>query len=368
LKPFDHLRFMGWLGTNYAAGYYGDQGHHLIQWDQRPLPTDATQQEDTGIRPGKHGISWEYVLLLANEVKKDIWINIPITATGGCNGPEGTIDKTSYLYQVALLFKNGNEFTGNKGLNPDLKIYIENSNEVWNFGFSQYIWNKLAAIDEVNKGKSPLNNDGITDQEQWARRRHVKCLVQIGKYFADVFGPGSLNNIIHPIYAHWNIFPDQYNATLSWVKATYGDPSSVIWGVAQSHYFDDNKAGPHDTIPQILQVLKQSSIDGVVQTKQINQIAKLYNLQQTAYEAGPGTQVGNTVNVGNRIEASRDPAITAIVYSDIVDNWWGIGGGLYNYFALSGAYSRFGCWGATDDLNNLDTPKFKGIEQAIKQG
>jgi len=32
-------------------------------------------------------------------------------------------------------------------------------------GFGQYIWNKLAAIDEVQQGNSPLNNDGSTDQE-----------------------------------------------------------------------------------------------------------------------------------------------------------------------------------------------------------
>jgi len=368
LKPFDHLRFMGWLGTNYNAGYYGDQGHHLISWEQRPLPTDATQQEDTTLRPGKHGVSWEYIMLLANEAKKDIWINIPVSATGGCNGPDNTIDKSSYLYQLALLLKNGNQFTANKGLNPDLKIYIEHSNEVWNYGFSQYIWNKLAAVDEVNKGGSPLNNDGVTDQEQWARRRHAKCLVQIGKYFADVFGAGSLNNIIRPVYAHWTIFPDQYNATLSWVQKTYGAPSNSFWGLAQSHYFDDTKAGPSASIQQILQVLKQSSMDGVSLTKQINQISKIYNLKQTAYEAGPGTQVGLTVNVGNRIEATRNPGITPIVVSDIVENWWALGGDLYNYFSLSGAYSRYGCWGATDDLNDIHTAKFEGIYQAIQKG
>jgi len=300
--------------------------------------------------------------------KKDIWINIPVSATGGCNGPDNTIDKSSYLYQLALLLKNGNQFTANKGLNPDLKIYIEHSNEVWNYGFSQYIWNKLAAVDEVNKGGSPLNNDGVTDQEQWARRRHAKCLVQIAKYFENVFGSGSLNNIIHPIYAHWTIFPDQYNATLAWVQKTYGAPSSLFWGLAQTHYYDDSKAGPNASVQQILQVLKQSSEDGITQTKQINQIAKMYNLKQTAYEAGPGARVGSTTDIGNRIEATRNPGITPIVVSDIVDNWWNLGGDLYNYFALAGAYSRFGCWGATDDLNDIHTAKFEGIYQAIQHG
>lgn len=32
---FDHIRFMGVLGTNYQAGFCGDKGNHIITWDQR---------------------------------------------------------------------------------------------------------------------------------------------------------------------------------------------------------------------------------------------------------------------------------------------------------------------------------------------
>ena len=82
LQPFDHLRFMGILGTNYKAGFYGDQGNHIISWDQRSFVNDSTQREWTDLRPGKHGWAWEYVILLANEVNKDIWINISVSASG----------------------------------------------------------------------------------------------------------------------------------------------------------------------------------------------------------------------------------------------------------------------------------------------
>lgn len=66
----------------------------------------------------------------------------------------------TYEYQLALLFKNGNEFTGNKGLDPALNIYVEHSNEVWNFGFPQYAINKAMAdwevLNSTNKAKSNL--------------------------------------------------------------------------------------------------------------------------------------------------------------------------------------------------------------------
>ena len=46
----DYLRFMGWLNTNFDPGYYGDAGHHLINWADRSLPTDVYQGMGTTIR------------------------------------------------------------------------------------------------------------------------------------------------------------------------------------------------------------------------------------------------------------------------------------------------------------------------------
>jgi hypothetical protein len=102
-------------------------------------------------------------------------INVPVTASAptvcrtapSTNSPPGNPDKCldtdptkTYEYQLALLFKNGNAFTGNKGLDPKLNIYIEHSNEVWNFGFPQYGLNKAMAgwevLNSTNKAKSNL--------------------------------------------------------------------------------------------------------------------------------------------------------------------------------------------------------------------
>jgi len=100
------------------------------------------------------------VLLAANELHKDVWINVPVTAsaptvcrtTPTTDKPPGDPNKCldtdptqTYEYQLALLFKNGNEYTNHTGLHPDLNIYIEHSNEVWNFGFPQYGLNEAMA-------------------------------------------------------------------------------------------------------------------------------------------------------------------------------------------------------------------------------
>jgi len=145
LAPFGYLRFMDWSGTNTNPGYYGDTGHHLLPWSSRSLPTDFYQGVGTNIstnsnvNAGAWGVSWEYVILLANATNKDIWINIPISATGSSDPLDPTYvvspDTSSYIYNLAHLLKNGNAFTGNVGLNPGLHVYLEHSNEVRNSGF-----------------------------------------------------------------------------------------------------------------------------------------------------------------------------------------------------------------------------------------
>ena len=95
---------------------------------------------DKAFCKGCLGLSWEHVLLAANELHKDIWINVPVTASAPtvCRTADTTkggdphkcldTDPTqTYEYQLAEFFKNGNEFTNYTGLHPDLNIYIEHS-------------------------------------------------------------------------------------------------------------------------------------------------------------------------------------------------------------------------------------------------
>ncbi|MBK7336081.1 MAG: hypothetical protein IPJ00_07880 [Saprospirales bacterium] len=77
---------------------------------------------------GKNGgACWEHVIDLANRTQTDAWVNVPISAS------------TDYVMQLATMLKNG--------LDPDLNIYVENSNEVWNTapGFEQSQYNQAQA-------------------------------------------------------------------------------------------------------------------------------------------------------------------------------------------------------------------------------
>jgi uncharacterized protein (TIGR03437 family) len=323
LAPFSVIRYMGFTSTNDAdAKTYPA----ATNWSDRHVITDATQQETVG----KVGFAWEYAILLANQTGKDMWINIPVSAT------------EDYIRQLAALLQTR--------LNPGIKIYIEHSNEVWNPSFPQYNWNTLAATPEH-----------LIDN----LHRHISRLATISRIFGQVFGPGSINSRVCVIFAWWTIYPDQYDTALSWVQSTIGPPSSLFYGIAMTHYYNDQQASTSADVPGVLAAMRADSDNGVSWTRQLKTIAGRYGLRLTIYEGGPDNGGGSTTNIGNRILANRDPGMGTLVTHDIADNWFPLGGDLYMYFTESGTYSRYGCWGAVEDIANLNTPKYNALAQLI---
>ena len=338
LRPFSTLRFMDWTNTNSNPGFYGDPGHHAAEWAERRLPTDATQ-DDQGT---KHGVAWEYAIALCNQTGKDMWINIPVAATD------------DYVKNLALLLK--------RTLNPSLHIYVEHSNEVWNFGFPQYIYNKLAAQAEVGRGGSPLNNDGSADPEVWAHRRHAKRLVEISTIFKSVYGAAAINTTIRPVYASWLISPGpHYSDVLKWVSTTYGPPKKFFYALADAAYYNAQKASSTASAAEVIAAMRADSDNNRTARMTLQTLASTYGLRHFQYETGPDVGGGSTINVANRIRANRDPAIKNVLIHDYRDNWKPLGGDLYMYFSFCSAYSRYGCWGLSEDIENVHTPKWEAI-------
>ncbi len=340
LEPFAILRYMDWLDTNHNPGFHGDKGHHALEWSGRRRPDDATQVS----HHDRYGVAWEHVVALANQTGKDLWINIPVAATD------------DYIRTLAKMLK--------AELKPNLTLYIEHSNEVWNYGFPQYIYNKLAAIEEVKRGKSTLNQDDSRDQEIWARRRHAKRLIEIGKIFREVFGEKTATGRIRPVYASWLIFPEPYYTNVMvWVAKTYGPPRDLIYGLASGGYYNANKASSTASVTQILSAMKYSSDGNGKPRALIRALARSYGIKDLQYEVGPDNGGGKTHNIANRIRANRDPRMETLVLYDANQNWFNEGGDIYMYFSHCSSYSRFGCWGLSEDVTDLNTPKWQAIRK-----
>ena len=342
LKPFAALRFMDWLETNHNFGFYGDPGHHVLNWADRHVPEDATQCNFKT----KVGCCWEYVAELATVTGKDVWINIPVPASD------------DYVKNLAVLLK--------EKLPAKCNIYIEHSNEVWNFGFPQYVYNKLAAVDEVKQGNSTLNKDGEKKEEVWVHRRHAKRLIEIGNIFRDVFGKDA-GTRIRPVYASWQIsVKPHYADVLEWVHKTYGDPKRFFYALAGAAYYgvgkDSTGKAPVNATPQELVKIMREDSDRHHATRQpLQELANKYQLKHFQYEIGPDVGGGKTENVGNRILSNRLPEMKELLIHDARDNWFAHGGDLYMYFSHCSAYSRYGAWGLSEDISNLNTPKWQAI-------
>jgi hypothetical protein len=51
----------------------------------------------------------------------------------------------------------------------------------------------------------------------------------------------------------------------------------------------------------------------------------------------------------------------ALMLHDATDNWFDRGGDLYMIFSHCCPYSRYGCWGLSEDVLQLDTPKWRAV-------
>ena len=123
-KPFHALRFMDWLGTSDAIE---------DEWSGRRRPSFYTMITTRGDADGfwgppltpfqkmyAGGVAHELVIQLANMLKIDPWICLPHRATD------------DYIRRCSALYR--------EKLDPDRRVYVEYSNELWNFQYVQAIW------------------------------------------------------------------------------------------------------------------------------------------------------------------------------------------------------------------------------------
>lgn len=337
-QRFSTLRFMDWTCTN---------GSTVVNWNDRTSGNNPWQASPAGV-------SWEYCIELANTLHKDLWVNIPHQATN------------DYVTQLATLLRDR--------VDPSLNVYVEYSNEVWNGGFPQHIWNYNTAVAEVNAGGSNLNNDGETSTYMFAARRIGKRIKEISDLFAGVWGNEAINTRIRPVLAYQLSWPGQWAyPALSWLNATYGNPGNYLYGIAGAPYFNlfggDN---PGLTTDQVLALLRQSMEDYFATTPYHFNVmdagsaaARWYGLKFMSYEGGPDTF--GPENITAKRDASFDPRMETLCI-DFLNRWYSYGGeGLFNWF-VSGATnwdSQYGTWGLTNDMTNQNTPKIRALDNIV---
>ncbi len=124
LVQFDVIRFMNWGPINNSR---------QVDWADRRSPYFNTQTTVVNLSDplvNTPGVAYEYMIQLCNLLQKDAWICVPHQATD------------DYQIQMANLFL--------EQLDPNLTIYLEYSNEVWNVNFEQTQWVAENAPSNLN--------------------------------------------------------------------------------------------------------------------------------------------------------------------------------------------------------------------------
>ncbi len=316
---FEAIRFMPFSGANDVDPVYPKVTH----WNQRKTLADASQARMEPLDK-LDGASWELVIALGNRLHKDIWINVPVSAT------------EDYIRQLAALIRDG--------LEPALNVYVESGNEVWNNIFPQHAYNlaQAAAL-------------GIGEHENHARRT-----AQLADLFGQAFGPGSLNTRVRAILcSHAPMLKWWVEPMLTYLDKNRGKPSGYLYGISSQAYFSiAPDAGL--SIPEILSRARANILGQIDESGGVNQASRLQWVQKAAqwnlpggyfiYEGGSHPILGSQANLGNTIMAERDPEMGVLLKLNYTEGFTDVGGKLAMHFLLSSAYTRYGCFGLTDDI------------------
>ena len=330
VDDFQTLRFMDWLRTNNSD---------LSEWANRTPKNYYSQSQSTGV-------AWEYIIELCNTTEKNAWITIPHKATD------------DFIRNVAKLLRDD--------LNPELKIYLEYSNELWNGQFDQ----NSDAADYADAA-------GFTG-ERWELtwKYTAKRSADIFKIFEEEFEDHSRLVKVIPSQAANSWLSNQIIGFFN--NPTY-NPSGVTADVlAIAPYFagsvankivDDGLVGSITT-DEIVVRMEESLAKSYEWIDANMTVANNHGLKLTAYEGGQhlvatGANVDNELLTEKLIAANRHPDMEDL-YCAYFDYWYGeADADLFCVFASHGGASKWGSWGIKINMNDVNAPKYLGVKKCI---
>lgn len=297
------------------------------EWRNRKTPQDASQDPMTAMNGKRDGWCWDHIVALANILKKDVWLNVHIS----CD--------SVYVTNLAQFLKTN--------LDASIKIYVENSNEVWS--------PTQATHGPYNQAQATAN--GITFDQNYARRT-----VELSNWFSVVFGQNEINNRIRVILAGQHAYNGRSDNHLNYIRNRFGEPKNFIYATSSALYFGSTKAtstNPTDINDGMMEDINNQITNAQASTYRLNHVnkAKSWGLKGgcTSYEGGAHLPAGGgTANLGNQILAHRTARMREVIKRNYIEGWKQLDGGLAMYFTLVSGYNRYGCWGLTDDYTNPD--------------
>lgn len=352
------FRFMTWANINYTT---------LAQWQDRPHVSNYTWTRD--------GVPLEIMIRLANETGAEPWISLPHRA-----------DDEFFAEAAALIREQ---------LDPDLRAWIELSNETWNWSFNQ-------AQDAIR-----FAEDRWGDRNQWQQWYAMRA-AQMVQIFDQVFD-GQEDRLVRVLATHtgWLGLEEQLLAPL-WQAESPDNPSppelfdayaitgyfSALLGYDEKIDFtrgwvedarataradgqarglggqaleDHIRQMSHDILrPRLIEEMRDGRHSGdkrdTIQTY-LNEtlpyhlgVAQDWGLDLVAYEGGThlvgvGAHMRDEVLADLFIDVNYSDGMGAL-YTDLLQGWFAAGGGQFVHYSDVRRPSIWGSFGALRHLTD----------------
>ncbi len=331
----DYLRFMRQFRTIRFMGMSGvTRNDQESRWEQRASVNEATWAGNYGER----GVPLEVMVSLANILNANAWFNIPHLADA------------DYIRRYAQYLKHH--------LRPNLKVYIEYSNEVWNPVFSQAQYARREGY------RDQLDADPLVAGMRFYGFRSR----QVFQIFTEVF-KNDQQRLVR-VLSGWFGNP---KLTTHILKASNVYQLTDMFAVAPYFYASQDelmKARDTNDIFRMIETSRHYSINQAINhLKKHAEILRPYKIQLAAYEGGQ-----HLVHYGTRskkqhpnpvlIAANRDPRMEQ-AYVKLLNGFKQAGGRLFMAFSSPRANAHFGCWGIKEHINQnpAKAPKLRALKR-----
>lgn len=314
-NEFSAIRYMDLMHTN---------GNQNITWAGRTQPGYYSQ----AVAPSG-GMAYEYIVQLANTMNKDIWLCVPHQADN------------NYLTQMAAMFRDN--------LNPGINVYLEYSNEVWNWIFEQAGW---------------VNDNG--PQNISYPRRYVERAQNAFRIWKQVWGNQGVR--IKRVLGTQNGYDWVTEEILAHADQDDYDYISPSWYVGLDHSSSGSPnlaaLGAAATAEDVLENATNAFHGFYTHWRMVYNTAKLYKKKVINYEGG---QHFTDFSVPSYIQAMYDAQVHPgmyDLYQEMLDSLRHLKSELPMAFVLCGPWqSIYGSWGhifSVDDLPPFaDRPKYQ---------
>lgn len=362
LRGFNVVRFMDFMETNQIYRRDGTVmssrktadllGVEQLRWADRPKTVNARWSR---------GAPVEAMVQLANELDADPWFTMPINASD-----EYVRSFASYVRQ---------------NLEPELKVHVELSNEVWNWSFPQAHYAKAYAEQRFGKGAHYMEWYGVRSAEVGAIWNQA-----FGEPVTGTGDPGRVRVVYSTQFAHKGLeLPGLKTEDWKDSQGRQRKAADYFDEYAVASYYD---GGMHSNsnASEVMSWWRladggyKKAIEALWAGFERDQVtlfpyhgtqAQSFGLDLVTYEAGygeltPYEQHDNDQYTDFLIKLQRRSEIYDLDMAN-AEALAAAGGTLFVNYGIIGEPSKWGSWNALESVKQETSPRYRALQEMIRR-